>query len=343
MAGDQGITTVKIFDVSERGDAEWANLRTGGAAAIGFTPDGARLVTRGDDGSLTVWDAETGHRSATLGTARPSSATPVALSVGARGDVASAIQGEVTVRSLERTGAEVDVSATAWVEDVAWNPDGSLLALARSDGRLEIVNKAGRAMTELAGAPGFRLRSAEFSPDGSLVAASRVSADRPGTGREQVTVWDWREQKVVREIRASGKLAFSADGSLLAIAPVFGPASVWDLGSGEEVARLVGHTGGVTDVEFAPNGSVVATGSADGTVRLWDAETGVERLLLRGHRGAVVDVAFGPDGTKLASASTDGVVRVWALDLDQLVLLAEQSVTRGLTSEECSRYPSACG
>ena len=69
----------------------------------------------------------------------------------------------------------------------------------------------------------------------------------------------------------------------------------------------------------------------------------MERLLLRGHRGAVVDVAFGPDGTKLASASTDGVVRVWALDLDQLVLLAEQSVTRGLTSEECSRYPSACG
>jgi len=240
-------------------------------------------------------------------------------------------------------GDEVDVIATAGVEDVAWNPDGSLLALARSDGRLEIADRSGRAMTELVGAPEFRLTSAEFSPDGSLVAASRVSADRPGTGREQVTVWDWREQKVVQEIPASGRLAFSADGSLLATAPVFGPVSVWDLESGEEVARLVGHTGGVTDVEFAPAGFVVATGSVDGTVRLWDAETGVERLLLRGHRGGVLDVAFGPDGSKLASASTEGVVRVWALDLGELITLAEHSLTRGLTSEECSRYPSACG
>ncbi len=343
MAGDQGITSVKIFDVSERGDAEWANLSTDGPAAIGFTPDGARLVTSSGDGSLAVWDVETGQRSATLRTARPGSTTALALSVNTRGDVASTVGGTVTVRSLERESDKVHISTTAAVEDAAWHPDGALLALARSDGRLAIVDRSGRSVTELAGAPGFRLTSTAFSPDGNLVAAARAPTDRPDPRRERVTVWDWRDHEVVREIPAGGSLAFSADGSLLATAPLFGPVRVWDLRNGEEVARLVGHTGGVTDVEFAPTGSLVATGSADGTLRLWDAVTGVERLLLRGHRGAVRDVAFGPDGTKLASAGTDGVVRVWALDLDELITLAEQSVTRGLTSEECSRYPSACG
>ena len=42
-------------------------------------------------------------------------------------------------------------------------------------------------------------------------------------------------------------------------------------------------------------------------------------------------VRFSPDGTKLASTGTESVVRVWALDLDDLLRIASENVTRGPT------------
>jgi WD40 repeat protein len=133
-------------------------------------------------------------------------------------------------------------------------------------------------------------------------------------------------------------LAFSPDGTRLATVPPFGPAQIWEVQSGRPLRRLVGHTGAVNDVAFSPDGSTVATASSDGTVRLWQAESGRQTLILRGHDGVVSDVAFSPDGSKLASTGPDGTARVWALDLDDLVAIAERRLTRQFTREECRQY-----
>jgi WD40 repeat protein len=87
-----------------------------------------------------------------------------------------------------------------------------------------------------------------------------------------------------------------------------------------------------------PPRSRIATGGGDGTVRLFDTATGNAQLVLAAHTNLVSAVAFSPDGTRLASASADGLVRVWALDLDDLITIARQEVTRGLTAVECRRY-----
>jgi WD40 repeat protein len=49
-------------------------------------------------------------------------------------------------------------------------------------------------------------------------------------------------------------------------------------------------------------------------------------------------VSFSPDGSRPATTAADGTVRIWALDLDQLVAIAERKVTRTLTDDECRRY-----
>jgi WD40 repeat protein len=49
-------------------------------------------------------------------------------------------------------------------------------------------------------------------------------------------------------------------------------------------------------------------------------------------------VAFSPDGSMLASSTFDGTARVWALDIDDLLEIARQNVTRSLTDEECRQY-----
>ena len=67
-------------------------------------------------------------------------------------------------------------------------------------------------------------------------------------------------------------------------------------------------------------------------------ETGVEQLVLRGTERRVGNVLFSPDGSKLVSVADDGIVRVWALDLDDLIAIAESRLTRTLTDDECRQY-----
>jgi WD40 repeat protein/serine/threonine protein kinase/DNA-binding winged helix-turn-helix (wHTH) protein len=340
MTGDQEITAVKIWNVDLSGDAEWANVPADARdlGGVAFTPDGAGIVVSDGAGTLSVWDAESGTRFRTLGPSRGSNADAgLAIDVSSDGLVAATVIGGAQVWSLSTANEVFSVQASGGAEDVAWSADGSLLATGSGSGRIEIVDRSGMEVASLP-SPGFRISAVRFSPDSRLLAAAGIPLGRPDAA-PGLTIWDWRQHNALLTIPALAEaVAFSPDGAWLATAPLFGPVRIWDVGSGDERARLVGHTGAVNDVAFSPDGSLLATGSTDGTVRLWDPEAGIQLLVLRGHDGVVWDVAFSPDGSKLASASPSGDVRVWALDPDDLVEIARRSVTRDLTDDECRQY-----
>src|SRR5438445_9735145 len=68
---------------------------------------------------------------------------------------------------------------------------------------------------------------------------------------------------------AISAVAFSPDGKILA-AGVGNRLKVWDLGTGQELMTLEGHSGAITCAAFAPGGKELATGAADKTIKLWD-------------------------------------------------------------------------
>ena len=45
-----------------------------------------------------------------------------------------------------------------------------------------------------------------------------------------------------------------------------------DAATGEQLAKIDGHAGAVSDVAMSPDGKTLATSSADGTVKLWRIE-----------------------------------------------------------------------
>ena len=163
----------------------------------------------------------------------------------------------------------------------------------------------------------------------------------PTVGR--VEIWDWRDGEIVTTIDVLPWIAVpSPTSDLVAISPNIRARDqslkIWNTVTGQPVATLAGHTGAVHDIAFSADGTRLATAGGDGTIRIWDPESGARLLTLDGHIGAIVSVAFNPAGTQLATAGMDGTVRVWALDLDELVAIAERRVTRGFTDDECVRY-----
>lgn len=111
-------------------------------------------------------------------------------------------------------------------------------------------------------------------------------------------------------------LAFSPDGTRLAIATADNVVHLWDV-SGAEPKPLVtvdGFENYAQALAFSPDGRTLAAGSADGTVRLWDVSDAAaprELARLADAADAVYSVSFSPSGDRLAAGVGGGVLLVW--------------------------------
>jgi len=261
--------------------------------------------------------------------------SPDGGSIAAGGSGLVGFGGEVAGVWDAATGEDLfTISHPLDVNDVAFSPDGEHLVTAGWDGEARIADRSGRVIRVLRD-EGYPLFAARFSPDGRLVA----TAARVDEGEYRLRIWDWGRGEIVRTISADASwVDFDPSGSRIATAGRAGQPEIWDVESGTRLAVLAGNSGEINDVTFSPDGSRAATAGSDGTVRLFEADTGAQQLVLRGHRCGVQSVAFSPDGTKLVSASACDGVRIWALDINDLLEIARQQVTRSLTDEECRQY-----
>jgi WD40 repeat protein len=232
MTGDEAITAVKVWDVSLDGGAEIASLPGvrlfGGSVA--FTPDGRRLLATSAEGTVTVWDPHRRRQLLVFGPNGPSSGSAgesegmidgpsgtdvVALDVNADGRLVATASFDGLARVWDAaTGDEaLTVHRGTQVDDIAWSPNGDLLATATSDGDsglVTIVDRSGDEVATLHEEPGIRFGSVSFSPDGRLLATSRLPTGRPDPDVARVNLWAWERGEVVSTIEAPAERAFFA-------------------------------------------------------------------------------------------------------------------------------------
>jgi WD40 repeat protein len=340
--------TVHVWDVTPKGDHEWITVP--GAQGLAYSPDGRMLATTStvedQTGSATgaadvhLWDTETG---APLGTLRGHKDEIIALDFAPDGDkvVSASLDGTARIWDVAGQGSalvlddRIPARAPPFVVAVAFSPDGNKVATSHSEGghiRLWDASN-GEPLTTLRDEEGKPVQgnwSEDFSPDGTLFAAP---------SDDNLYVWEVGTGRVVEHLNVPGlsQIAFTVDGRRLIGTSGDGVLRVWDTRTWKAEAAIEAGAG---DIQVSPIGNRAATVDADGTVRLWRIHPLRELIVVSQGLGGYVGpqaMSFSPDGERLAVDVGDNV-RVYALNIDALIDLARDRVTRRFTYQECRQY-----
>src|ERR1700733_9528505 len=140
--------------------------------------------------------------------------------------------------------APEDSNPSQRIRDMAFSPDGALLAVARDDGSTQVMDVANHKPV------GYLM------PDEQPKASIEIAGD---------------PQNASLDNDAAVSVAFNSAGTLLAAGARDGAAHIWALSGGRELLR-VQHGAAVSQIAFRPGANQVVIASDDGHARVFDVD-----------------------------------------------------------------------
>tara|TARA_R110002096_G_scaffold26518_7_gene81765 strand:+ start:3375 stop:8057 length:4683 start_codon:yes stop_codon:yes gene_type:complete len=283
--------------------------------SVAWSPDGTRLASTSDDGTIRLWDAASGAAIGEPLTGHSFWVKSVAWSPDGTRLVSGSVDDTIRLwNAASGTAIGEPLTGHFWVMSVAWSPDGRQLASASRDNTIRLWDTAsGDPIGEPLTGHSDSVMSVAWSPNGNRL----VSASRDNT----IRLWDAASGAAIGEPFTGHSfwvmsVAWSPDGTRFVSGSVDNTIRLWDAASGAAIGDpLTGHSDSVNSVAWSPDGTRLASASDDETIRLWDAVSGdAIGAPLTGHSNSVMSVAWSPDGTRLASASDDNTIRLWNVE-----------------------------
>ena len=315
-----GVSLEFAFQLGEKQQPRYDKLLPDVARFIRFNIDGTRLIAKGMEGCLVVWDIQS-HQKQEIGDIQAkhffvySSKTDQLL-----------IQktNDVTLFTLH-TGDETLVTKGQY-DSGSMSSNGGIVVLSSGDKvfkllKLENYNskQVKSFQTTLPVRNGLTL-----SNDGKYVAVAEGTY-RDGEGHTAIIeIWDTNDSKQPKRVVNTGdilgvwNLIFSQDGRMLAVDTQLNAKSgirVWDVHTGAQLLNKSGFEAYWTRaLAFAPNKAsnsteFLASGDEKGNLRLWKIPGG-ESVFWDTYPTGIQALSFSPDGKHLAVALWDTTIQI---------------------------------
>ncbi|KZP27506.1 hypothetical protein FIBSPDRAFT_928039 [Athelia psychrophila] len=276
-----------------------------------FSPDGRRILSSSQDGSIRLWDAVSGAHLTTL-QGHADGVNEATFSPD--GNLIASVSHDQTVRLWDAvSGAHLKTLQRSpnnysppW--SVAFSPDGQRILYGPEDNVFKLWDpSSGKVLNLFRPAKGESsdMTCAAFSPDGIHI----ISGSNHGASQ----LWDALSGARLMKFPLTASycvncVEFSPDGTSFATGDTHGNIK---LQSSIDGARLMlfKENSTLTSVAFSPDGATIA--SCSNTVRLWDVVSGAMLRTLTGHSGHLNEVSFSPNGHSIVFACDDNTVRIW--------------------------------
>lgn len=256
-----------VFLIRDHGGSASFRLlgrHAGGGNSLSWRADGAEFATAGHDGLAMVWDGKTGEQ---LGAVEAGAPWVAKLAYSPRRNILATAAGRHLKLWTDHRQAFYESSDhPSTIADVAWNPDGSGVAVAAYNGISLHVPGKQREPRRYAWKGSSLVLS--WSPDGKYMA----------TGEQDGTVHFWHV-KSGQDAQMWGfptkvlELSWDASGRWLATG---GGASIclWDCSgkgpAGRNPRVYEAHANKITQLAFQPDGNLLVSADADAVLFLWD-------------------------------------------------------------------------
>lgn len=239
---------------------------------------------------------------------------------------------------------------------IAISPDGQLIAVEGNELALYELETQRQIMAystrDLIDNSDSILTMAISANNRYLLASVGHPSDRNRQARD-VIVWDAISGELVTRFGADQHrrqithIAASPFEQVALTASFDGTLVLWDIRTGELVARLAGHNGPVNVVEFAADGNSAVSGAEDGELIQWDLQTAQPLRRFLGHQQPVTSLAV--RNRLIASSTGENTMIVWEIqpiaELKQWVesnrhvarLSCEEADQFGIRSDNCQR------
>lgn len=302
-----GVSDDRCTGVLRRG---WNAMVDDYAIAGGWTHDGAALVIADSGGGVHVFEGKSGDRRWSQANGHDGGVLAVAMRPDDARFATAGQDGDIRFWTIDDDQPQHAVDAAgAWVDNLAWSPNGQQLAASRSR-QVRAYRPDGEEIWRSDDHPST-VSAIAWSGAGELATASygRVTYFDAATGAVRQKL-EWQGSLI--------SLVLSPDGDIIACGSQDNSVHFWRRSTGED-SMMSGYSGKPASLAFDASGSLLATGGGE-AVTVWsfhgEGPEGTRPGVLELHNRPVSALAFERRGVRLASGARDGTVVVWSLQVD---------------------------